>query len=99
MHLLLGLCLLFVFSKCRDQHHGLYSPQLPPLLVSFFFSLPLIFPLPSPFFSSFSPDDFISPLTTLHSDPGGRFLQHFNRALKITIFSFIHTGFAIMQPL
>lgn len=36
MHLLLGLCLLFVFSKCRDQHHGLYSPQLPPLLVSFF---------------------------------------------------------------
>lgn len=42
--------------------------------------------------------DFIS-VTTLHSDPTGRFLQHFNRALKITAFSFIHTGFAIMQPL
>lgn len=35
----------------------------------------------------------------MHSEPGDRFLQHFNRALKITIFSFIHTGFAIMQPL
>lgn len=58
---------------------------------------PLIFPSPSSFFSFFH-YDFIS-LTTLHSDPSGRFLQHFNRALKITISSFIHTGFAIMQPL
>lgn len=60
-------------------------------------SAPQFFPLPSSFFSFFL-YDFIS-LTTLHSDPSGRFLQHFNRALKITIFSFIHTGFAIMQPL
>lgn len=80
MHLLLGLSLLFVFSKCRHQHHWLYCRQVPLLLVSFFLSAPLIFPLPSSFFPFFH-DDFIS-LTTLHSDPSGRFLQHFNWGVK-----------------
>lgn len=63
---------------------------------TFFFQL-LHFSSPSSSLSFFH-YDFIS-LTTLLSEPSGRFLQHFNQALKITTFSFIHTGFAIMQPL
>ena len=58
-------------------------------------SLPSSLP---PSFLSFFQYDFIS-LTIPLSEPSGRFLQHFNQVLKITIFSFIHTGFAIMQPL
>lgn len=84
MHLLLGLCLFFFFSKCRQQHYWLHwngkCLKVPLLLVFLFPSVPQIFPLHSFWFLSFSMI-FIS-LTTLHSDPSGRFLQHFNRSAK-----------------
>lgn len=89
MHLLLGLCLLFFLSKCRRQYHCLPlngKCLYPPVSL-------LIFPsaafqmFPFLFLFCLSLYDFIS-LTTLHSEPADRFLQHFNRALKITIFFF-----------
>lgn len=55
MHLLLGLCLLFFLSKCRQQYRWLHwngkclYPQVRLFLVFLFPSVPLIFPLPSSF--------------------------------------------------
>lgn len=61
---------------------------------------------PSPFVSLYLPPFFFLSSATIfisgaarRSDPSGRFLQHFNQALKITVFSFIHAGSAVMQPL
>ena len=105
MYLLLGLCLLFFslvnvggsYTDCTEMVN-VYIHKFPSFFFAFFIIAAPIFPLTSSFFLSFFPYDFIT-LTTLLSEPSGRFLQHFNQVLKITIFSFIHTGFAIMQPL
>lgn len=59
---------------------------------------PRLSPLPPRVLAFFFGGDFISHAARC-SDPSGRFLRHFNQALKITLFSFIHTGFAVMQPL
>lgn len=80
---------VYISSSSHSSH-----PQVPLSLV-FLLSSPLIFPLPSSLFLFLSIWFYLPH----NSAPSGRFLQHFNRALKITIFSFIHTGFAIMQPL
>lgn len=91
MHLLLELCLLFLVnvdsSTDCTQMANVYIHKFSYFLFSFFHPAPQIFL----YLPLFLPPWFYLPHNSVLSEPSGRFLQHFNRALKINhLFFYSH---------